>query len=142
GARRAFAAGLLAGFAMLMRGNSVFLVPAAAIVLLARPGRARVLPAYLAGVAIPVVAWIAAFRSATGHAPVDRNYLNVAFELYGRDLPWDEFETRIGARFHSMTEVLAFDPLHAAGRIAWNLVAHLGRDLRELVPPWIGALAV
>ena len=133
--------GVIAGFAILTRGNAVFLAPAAAYALFAHPNRAPLLAAYGAGIAAPVAVWMLA----CAHADVvihDRNYLNIAYELYGRDLSWGAFETTIGARFGSLLQVIAYDPLHAAGRVAANVFEHRLRDVRELVPVWIGIFAV
>jgi 4-amino-4-deoxy-L-arabinose transferase-like glycosyltransferase/Flp pilus assembly protein TadD len=139
GGRGALAAGLAAGLAIVTRWNAAFLVPAGLVVLLARPGRARSLAAFAAGLAATVGLWLVV-ESRLG-AAANRNYLNIAFELYGRDLPWDRFEAEIGSRFRSFGDVLAFDPAGAAGRIAWNLGAHFVNDLGDLVPWWIGVLA-
>ena len=135
------AAGLVAACAVLTRGNALFLAPAALLALLARNHRVRAVAAYAAGFAIPLATWslLCARAGAIVH---DHNYLNVAAELYARDLPWDEFESAIGSRFSSLAQVLAYDPWHAAGRIAGNLITHRARDLRELIPIWLGLAAL
>ena len=167
-APQAACAGLLAGAAILTRGNAVFLIPAAAWALFERSRvnpepnqetphesaamipplklrspslRALKLGAYVAGCAVPLAIWAIACARA-GVVIHDRNYLNIAYELYGRDLPWGAFETTIGARFTSLAQVVSYDPLHAAGRVATNLIAHRGRDLTELIPVWLGLFAV
>ena len=134
-------AGLAAGVATITRYNAAFLLPAAAIVLLWRPGRLFGLVSYAAGAALPLGAWLAVSTRLLGGALQSDNYLNVAYELYGRTLPFDLFETQIGSRFHSLREVLLFAPAQAAGRIAWNLGAHLLSDLHDLLPLWLGVLA-
>jgi Flp pilus assembly protein TadD len=134
-------AGLAAALAILTRYNAAFLVPAAALVLLARPGRRRGLAWYAAGLALPLGAWLAVSARTAGGALPDQNYLNLAYELYGRDLPWDRFVAEVGSRFHSLGDVLRFAPAQAAGRVAWNLGAHFTRDLKELLPVWLGVLA-
>ena len=136
-----FLSGLAAGYATLMRYNAAFLVPAAAFVLLGRREPLRRLASYAAGVGLPLAAWLALDPSAIGHALHNNNYLNVAYELYGRDMPWDLFEAQIGSRFHSLGDVIAFDPIGAVARTAWNLGDHLVADLHELVPLWIGVIA-
>ena len=149
-------AGALAACAVLTRGNAVFLVPAALGAVLsnsrlahaddARPPnpalrRVLALAGYGLGLALPLAAWTLLCRRA-GAVIHDRNFLNIAYELYGRDLPWDAFEASIGSRFSSLAQVLAYDPLHAAGRVAWNVIAHRARDLSELVPVWLGLAAL
>jgi len=139
--RARFAAGLLAGCATLTRTNAAFLLPCAALVLAFEPRRLRTLATYALGAALPLAAW-AWFAARHGGLPADRNYLNVAWELYGQGVPWDRFETTTGARFHSMLDVLRFDPLRAAAHVARNLVTQRADDLRELTTPWLGALAL
>ena len=134
-------AGLAAGIATLTRYNAAFLFPAAALVLLMRPGRIAALAAYGAGAVLPLGAWLAVSARLGGGALQSDNYLNVAYELYGRDLPWDRFEAQIGSRFHSLGDVLRFAPAQAAGRIASNLGAHFVSDLRQLLPVWLGVIA-
>src|SRR5258706_497512 len=112
---------LPAALAALTRTNALFLAPVALVTLARRPGWARALPAYAAGLAAPLAVWAAVARHAGG-LPPDRNYLNVAWELYGRGVPWDTFEATTGSRFHSMAGVFAFDPLAAAAHIVSNLV--------------------
>ena len=134
-------AGFAAAVAILTRYNAAFLVPAAALVLLARPGRRRGVAWYAAGLGLPLGAWLVASARTAGGAPPDQNYLNLAYELYGRDLPWDRFVAEVGSRFHSLRDVLRFAPAQAAGRVAWNLGSHFVRDLRESLPVWLGVLA-
>jgi tetratricopeptide (TPR) repeat protein len=133
-------AGSLAGFAVITRGNAACLIPAGALILARRPERVRGLALYLGAALLPSLAWHLLCVGALGHPIADRNYLNVAFELYGRDLTWERFEATIGTRFRSMLDVLAYDPLHAGVKILWNLGAHLASDLIELTPPWLGVL--
>jgi Flp pilus assembly protein TadD len=77
-----------------------------------------------------------------GGIPPDRSHWTVAWELYGAGLPFDQFLIRQGQRFHSMLDVLAFDPARAATHVAGNLARHRLQEVRELVPPWMGVLAV
>jgi len=134
-------AGLAAGLATITRYNAMFLFPAAAIVLLWRPGRLAGLASYAAGAALPLGAWFAVSARLLGGVLQSNNYLNIAYELYGRTLPWDLFEAQIGSRFHSLRDVLLFAPAQAAGLIARNLGAHFVSDLHDLLPPWLGVLA-
>jgi Flp pilus assembly protein TadD len=141
GARRALAAGALAAFAVLTRGDALFLVPCALIVILGAPSRGRRLLAYAAGFAGPIALWIA-FATRAGGLPHDRSFLGVAWELYGDGVPWDQFERTIGARFHSLFDVFAFDPGRAAARVATNLFVHRALDARDLVTPALALLAL
>jgi tetratricopeptide (TPR) repeat protein len=134
-------AGLAAGFATIMRYNAAFLIPAAALVLASRAGRGRGLGWYAAGALLPLGAWFLLNARLTGHALHNNNYLNIAYELYGRDLPHDRFEAEIGSRFHSLRDVLLFDPAAAGLRVLRNLGAHFANDLHDLVPLWLGVIA-
>ena len=140
-ARSLAVAGLLAGYAMLTRSHAAFLLPCAVLAIAMRPARLGRLAAYACAAAAPLLAWqwIAA---RAGGLPPDRNYLNVAWELYGYGVPWDRFETTTGARFHSMLDVLRFKPLRAVQHIARNLGAHRVQDLLQLTPPTLGLLVV
>jgi Tfp pilus assembly protein PilF len=135
------AAGLLAGYAVLTRSNAIFLMPCAIVVLLARREGLRSLLAYGLGAAFPLIVW-SWVGARAGGLPSDRNYLNVAWELYGQGVRWDRFEATIGGRFRSLLDVVAYDPVRAAGRVLRNLVVHRVLDLRDLIPPWIGGLAL
>lgn len=142
GSARSFVlAGLLAGYAMLTRGNAVFLLPCAALVIAARPGRLARYAAFGCAVALPLLAW-RWIAERSGGLPADRNYLNIAWELYGHGVPWDRFETTTGTRFHSLFEVLAFDPLRACTHILRNLAGYRLLDLQQLTTPWLGVLAM
>lgn len=143
GPRTRFAAGLLAAASMLTRANAVSLLPAGALVLAFAPRTARLrgLAAWAAGVALPLGAWWWCAERAGG-LPLDRNHLNIAWELYGRGVPWDQFEAHIGARFHSLADVIAYDPVTAITRTAENLVRHRWLDARELLAPGLALPAL
>ena len=134
-------AGLLAGYAALTRGNAIFLLPCAALVVAGRPRRVANLAAYACGILAPLAGW-ALVAGALGGAPDDRNYLNVAWGLYGEGVPWNRFETTIGSRFHSLWDVVSYDPLRLVSVLGRNLAIHRLLDLRDLVTPWIGVLAL
>lgn len=140
GARFAAVAGALAGCAVLTRTNAAFLIPLG-LVLAARRAGWRGAVAYGLAAFAPLAIW-RAVAAAHGGLPADRNYLNVAWELYGRGLPWSEFEATVGARFHSMLDVLLYAPATAVAHGLRNLAMHRLRDLSELVPPWVGLVAL
>jgi Flp pilus assembly protein TadD len=140
GWRSVCAAGFLTAAAILTRSNAAFLCLAAIPLIASRPGRIRGLAAYLLSLAMPLIAWQWA-AARVGGLPPDRNYLNVAWELYGRGVPWVRFEQGTGSHFHSMLDVFTFAPLQALGTVALNLFVHRWLDLQRLVPIWIGVLA-
>jgi tetratricopeptide (TPR) repeat protein len=135
-------AGFLAGYATITRYNAAFLVVAATVLLLRRPDRWRSSAWYGAGLAIPIVAWMAANLALTGSAFSNSNHLNFAFALYGHEMEWDRFWATSATRFHSFADVISYDPAAAARQIGANLATHWIRDARELMPLWIGAIAI
>jgi len=139
---RARLAGLVAGIAIITRTNCAFLVPAGLIVLATRPGRRGSLVAYIAGLVIPLGLWNIAARGMGGSLFGDQNVANVAYEMFGRGLSSDEFGATIGPRLHSLRDVIAYDPGLFAARIATNIATRWLRDAHELLPVWIGALAL
>jgi len=148
-----FASGLVAGYALLTRYNAAFLPAAAAIVLATAPdpaghpqGKLRAFGArfglYIAGFVLPLAAWAFASRAVAGTVLHNRNYLNIAFEIYGQGLNWDMFWTNAAGRFHSLLDVLLLDPGRAARVLARNAASHWLLDIRTLVPIGLGIPAV
>jgi Flp pilus assembly protein TadD len=142
GMRSRFAAGVLAGCAVATRSSHVFLLPAALIVLALRPGRARALAAYAAGALVPLGAWMAFSAALHGDPLHNRNFMNVAYEVYGRGAGWEEFTNQTSDQFRSMADVVRYDPARFFGRIGANVVTRWTRDLRELLPLGIGVFVV
>jgi tetratricopeptide (TPR) repeat protein len=142
------AAGLLASAAILTRHSAVSLVPAAVIAAIALHRRgpgprawASLVP-YAAGVAFPLLAWTIIGQIATGGTMHNRNYLNVAFDIYARNATWDGFWADAGQRFHSWLDVLTLDPARVAGVLGSNAALRWYDDIWHLVPVWIGVPAV
>ena len=142
GGRARVAAGCLAGLAILTRTNMVFLAPAGLATLAEGPGRGRRLLLYLAGLAVPVGGWVLAHAVVTGSLPADRNYVNVAYEVYGQGKTYDWFWLQTGNAFHSIADVLRYDPERLALHVARNALTRWLSDSRELMPVWIGAPAL
>src|SRR6267378_4655101 len=134
-------AGFLAGYAVLTRSNAVFLLPCAVAVLALRPRRIQNLVSYAVGAVVPLGAW-ALIAARAGGLPPDRNYLNVAWELYGHGVAWDQFEAGAGSNFHSLAGVIAHDPFRVVLHTAQNLIVHRWLDIRDLITPWIAVLAL
>lgn len=134
--------GALAGFAIVTRANAVYLPLAALVVLLADPQRRRGVLPYLAGVALPVGAWFALLARASHGAWSDENYANVAFEFYGRSVPWERFWLTTRGQFHSFADIVRYDPAAFAAHLARNLATRWWRDARELMWPGLGVLAL
>jgi tetratricopeptide (TPR) repeat protein len=135
------AAGLAAGFAYVTRYNAISVLVASAIVLLARRNF-RFAAVYLAGAAVPIGAWLIANTAVSGHPFFNRNYLNIAFAVYGRQTQWEQFWTSVGTQFHSLGDVFRHDPVAFVRGIGANLGSHWLSDARELLPLWLGIPAV
>lgn len=142
GPRACVAAGLVAGFAILTRTNMVFLAPAGLATLAAGAGRGRRLGAYLAGLIAPIGGWTLVHAAVTGSLPADRNYVNVAYEVYGQGKTYEWFWFQTGDAFHSLVDVLLYDPGRFARHVAGNALTHWLDDARQLMPVWIGAPAL
>jgi Tfp pilus assembly protein PilF len=141
GWRAATAAGLVAGGAYLTRYNMVFLAPAGLLTLLVARRAARHVPAWAAGLALPVVGWTLAHLALTGELPRNQNYVNVAYEVYGGGMGYDAFSVRTGNQFASFADVALHDPIRFVLHVGGNLATRWIADAHRLVPVWIGALA-
>ena len=140
--RALIASGFLAGYAVITRYNCLFLPVAGALILLARGHRLRSLGAYAAGFAVPVAAWMIAARGIGGSPLGGQNVMNMAHEIYGRGLSPETFWGTRSSQFHSFWDVVRCDPAVFASRVGYNLATRWLRDVRELLPVWLGALAL
>jgi tetratricopeptide (TPR) repeat protein len=134
-------AGLAAGFAYVTRYNALAVLLASAAVIAWRR-RPAPLAAYLGGAAIPMAAWLLANAQMTGNPFFSRNYLNVAIAAYGTQTQWDQFTATVGKQFHSLGDVVRYDPVAFARGIFLDLVSHWLRDVRDLLAIWMGIPAV
>lgn len=150
-------AGLIAGGALLTRYNAVFLPLAAGIALVTmRPPVARSaadargsvaspaarLALYAVGFAFPVALWAVVGRALAGEPLRNLNYLNVAYEIYGRNMGWEPYWKVASGHFHSLLDVLRFDPVKVARVLGGNVGSRWWTDVRQLVPVWIGVPAL
>jgi Dolichyl-phosphate-mannose-protein mannosyltransferase len=138
--------GLIGGFAFSTRYNALFLLPGAFLLFFffRVPGgslrdhmrQAAVwCGAYLLG-ALP---WLIVNAIYTGNPLTNTNYMNVAFSVYGEG-NWEKFF--YGTRsIHTLPDVIRLDPAKFAGTMVRNIFNHVGRDLSELLPLAMGALA-
>lgn len=142
GPRGALAAGVLAGVAALTRYNMLFLAPAGLAALwLAGAARRRVL-GFLAGLALTLGGWVVAHLALTGEPPRNQNYVNVAYEVYGRGMGYDRFWVLTGDAFRSFLDVLRHDPPRFLAHVGRNLAVRWLEDAQRLMPLWIGLLAL
>ncbi len=150
---RILAAGMIAGGAFLVRYNGVFLLPALVVGILvsrelgrtlgARLGHAGLL---LAGALLVALPWFYANARHTGSPLFNSNYLNVATEFYGARFGADATGDGTGImsrHFHSLGEVLRFDPARIVRHYPVNLATNVSRSFTtHLVGPFIGVAAI
>jgi tetratricopeptide (TPR) repeat protein len=132
-------AGLLAGYAVITRYNTAFLLAAAAALFVARPSLRRGWLPYAAGAALPLAAWGVANGLMTGSPWTNANHLNVAYSIFGTAI---QRRPDVLAHFRSLGDVIGYDPGRVAAWLGSQIVDHLSRDLTQLVPPWLGIAAV
>ena len=139
GPRAAAAAGLLAAVAFLTRYTAIVLLPVGLIAaaLGARPAgpsrRAETL-AFAAGFVAPVGAWlVVAFAHGGGIA--SSLHHDLAYEVFARarGISWDAYQRDLQPRFHTLWDVVAYDPWAVTRRVALNALTHLRDDARVLL---------
>jgi len=164
--RRAALAGLLAGLAYLTRYNGLFLILGGTVVLLLAdwreipeysetehrrplPWRVRVgrTATFLAASAIVIVPWSLFTWSQSRGFFYNLNYLNIAYEMYGRDrVAWDQFWEFLRPAFGSFGDVLGGHAADFVRMVLRNMVAHVWLDWRHLLvagdAPWAAPVAV
>ncbi len=144
------AAGAVAGFAYITRYNAVsfFLAGILGILFLnfgRTDWRRRLLAtAVFLGSALPfIVLWGIYCRSQTGSFFYNNNYLNIAYEMFGKGkMSWDQYCYAYASQFHSYFDVLAHDPYGFLTQIAINSADHFWSDLSLLMGLPVGIFAI
>jgi hypothetical protein len=141
---------LLFGLAYLTRYNGVFAlagVPFA--ILVADPHgqpwkeRARTAAVFAGVFLLTIAPWGIYSLIEKGSFFYNRNYLNIAYEMFGRGkVGWDAYWYGAATQYQSLTQVIFADPGAFASTVGRNIVDHLVRDLGQLVGWPIGILAV
>lgn len=146
-------AGLLTGMAYLTRYNGVFLIPVFLVGIGALksfgPGpwrRIRLSCLYLGLSFLVAFRWFYANLRHNGSALFNLNYLNIATEFYGDRFGADKTgdgTASMSERFHSLREVLRYDPLSIIRRYPVNLWKSLRHSLStRLLGPLVGLTAI
>lgn len=138
---RALSAGALAGLAYLTRYNGVFLILSGLVITLladrdAHGWKVRVVRAgaFLGPVFVVILPWSLFTWSRGMGLFYNTNYLNVAYELYGRDLvTWDQFWEYFNPAFRSFGEVIGADPSGFVAMMLRNGAEHLWLDWRRVL---------
>ena len=131
-------AGALAGYAVVTRYNTAFLLAAALALFVFRRASRRAAAPYALGAALPLAAWGITNWTLTGSPWTNSNHLNVAYAIFGAAV---QRRPDILARFRSLGDVIGYDPARAAAWLGTQLADHAWRDLTQLVPPWLGLIA-
>ncbi len=134
-------AGMLAAWAYLTRYNGVFLLVSAIPVLLlvdrntlSLRRRVEGLSAFLATAAVPITMWGAYTHQQGKGVFFNRNYKNIAYELYGRDqVYWDQFWAQFSGVFTSFGDVIGGDPAGFFWMVLRNTFDHLWQDMVTLM---------
>ncbi|MEQ1834024.1 MAG: glycosyltransferase family 39 protein, partial [Candidatus Eisenbacteria bacterium] len=147
GTAAALGAGALTGLALLTRYNSVYLLPAAALVLFTggteHRERGRALAFYALGALALALPWQVFART---HGGEMQFHQLLAFDVYARaqGMDWDAFLQNVWPRYeHAPMTVLTSDPARVARRLLFNLTDHARNDARLLLGmplAWAAAL--
>jgi hypothetical protein len=150
---RVVATAALASFAYLTRYNGMFLVASAlfAIMVLDLFGRSPRGRLKLSGIFLGVFflvasPWLYANYRHNGSPFYNTSYLNIATEFYGElagDNIFQEGTRQMSTIFHSLSDVLAYDPWRMISHYPVNLWDVISRSVTsDLVSPVVGWLAV
>jgi hypothetical protein len=141
---------LLFGLAYLTRYNGIFAlagVPAA--ILLADPHghpwkeRARTAGLFAGVFLLTIAPWGIYALVEKGNFFYNRNYLNIAYEMFGRGkVGWDAYWYGAASQYQSLTQVILADPGAFIATVGGNIADHLVGDLGKLVGWPTGILAV
>lgn len=148
--RRAKMMGILTALAYMSRYNGIFLVPVCllAITLQDLPERRAMERLKLAGyyfafLLAPLLPWLYMNYLHHGSPLYNKAYLVVAGDLYGYTSDQDGLRI-LAEKFHSLSEVLRYDPQRLVGsyfdQLRKNLILSITSG--ELVSPWVGWTAV
>jgi hypothetical protein len=134
-----FISGGLASFSLLVRYNSIFLIPAyIALLLYKKWGDLKSIVRYgglfLVGYSLFFIPWGLYTLSKTGRFLYNENYANVAWAIYGKDkLFWDDFWNNKQKEFNSYLDVVLKDPAMFFQKIIENTVTNVWYDFRDMI---------
>jgi len=139
-------AGIVSGYAYIVRYNGIALVVGFIFTFILFNAkqcpikkRLSALGYYLLGFAIIWLPWSLFLLVKTGDVFYQKNYLNMAFEVYGkRHFQWDEWWTKEAGKFTSLTNVIFYDPFTFLQITILNIYNHLLEDIALLMDQWIG----
>jgi 4-amino-4-deoxy-L-arabinose transferase-like glycosyltransferase len=141
---------LFSGLAYLTRYNGIYVVGAVPVVLLlVNPfqlswgERLKTCALYLTVFFLVITPWGLYCVQERGSFFYNKNYLNIAYEMFGKDrIGWEQFWSVESQRYTSLTQVVFTDLNLFLKTILMNIVTHAGGDLLKLVGPYTGLFSV
>lgn len=143
-------AGALTGYAYMTRYNAVsfYLAATAGLLFLNYKRvdwRKRLLSIsiFILASSLFVVPWGLYCMRETGSFFYNKNFLNIAFEMFGKGkVSWDEYWHAVAPKFHSYLDVMRADPVSFFGQIGENLGEHFWNDVTLLIGLPLGIFSV
>jgi len=136
----------LAGIAYLTRYNGIFVVAAVpAVLFLVNPDRsplkrrAEISGLFLAAFFLTILPWGLYCLSERGSFFYNKNYLNIAYEMYARgSMTWDQYWFKAAETYTSLTEVVFSDPARFLTTVGANIWDHAVGDMGILLGWQVG----
>lgn len=134
-------AGLLAAVAFLTRYTAIVLLPVGLVASafggrLPSPGASRrgETLAFAVGFVAPVAVWLA-WNLARGAGFSSSLHDNLAYEVFARarGISWDAYRRDLQPHFHTLWDVITYDPWAVARQVTANAITHLRDDARVLL---------
>ncbi|MGA2624621.1 MAG: glycosyltransferase family 39 protein [Bacteroidota bacterium] len=142
-------AGAVTGYAYVTRYNAIsfYLAAVAGLILLNYknlPMKDRLTAAgvFILASLVFVVPWSLYCHRETGSFSYNKNYVNIAYEMYGKGkVSWDEFWWKMSGKFSSYVDVLVQNPGGFVRQILVNAGEHFWNDISSLVELPLGIFA-
>jgi 4-amino-4-deoxy-L-arabinose transferase-like glycosyltransferase len=141
--------GVLAGLAYLTRYNGVFLLGIPLLVAfldlhrLDWRRRIAAAAAFVVAFAATILPWGLHCLGTKGDFFYNENYLNVAYDVYGRrQMGWDAFWASESHRFHSLADVVSHDPGQFLRTTLTNVHLHFLSDITALMVLPVGLISL
>jgi hypothetical protein len=137
-------------FAYLTRYNGIFIVLAVPAVFLLMnihrlewAARIRTSLVALGAFFLCIAPWGVYCFLEKGSFFYNRNYLNIAYEMFAKGkIPWDQYWNVEANKFSSLSQVIVADPALFVGTVLTNLYDHFASDLNLLLGWQAGILVV
>jgi len=98
---------------------------------------------FIAASLVFVVPWGIYCRRETGSFFYNKNYLNIAYEMFGKGkVSWDEYWWKMSGKFKSYVDVMAIDPAGFFKQVGANAAQHFWNDVSLLVDLPLGIFAI